>query len=104
MLLLLLVPILLLNVKLIHLANGKHQKTSNITCGYHDEGWMNEQPVEFYDKDRIKMKLKDQFTYNIREENNVLFPPSLANKDTRYVQLVLVFDKRTFSRFRTSFR
>ena len=68
------------------------------TCGFDDvhEGWLNEQPFQFSDGDinppgEEKMK-------NISPGDEI-FPPWNSNKNSRFIELVLVVDTRLYIQF-----
>ena len=68
------------------------------TCGFDDveEGWLNEQPFQFSDGD-INPPGEEEMK-NILPGDEVL-PPWNSNKNSRFVELVLVVDTRLYIQF-----
>ena len=69
-------------------------------CGFDDVSneWLNEQPLEFIDSSHNKLEDEDMFKYNLMESRS-LYPPTSANNESRFVELVLVTDSRIFKQF-----
>ena len=68
------------------------------TCGFDDveEGWLNEQPFQFSDGD-INPPGEEEMK-NILPGDEIL-PPWNSNKNSRFVELVLVVDTRLYIQF-----
>ena len=89
----------------ISVTSEVHDKTedfgNNKTCGFDDthEGWLNEQPIEFFDNNFHNIRDKELFKYNVVGAGDTIHPPWNANNNSRYIEIVLVIDTRIFIQF-----
>ena len=87
-----------LNISLASKVEEKRVTADVRTCGFDDihEGWLNEQPFEFPNGDLNPPGETEMKSISPGDE---IFPPWNSNKNSRFVELVLVVDTRLYIQF-----